>query len=80
MQLREAINKKIMTLCEESGYSINSLANMAGIPPTTLYSMFDGKCKNPGIKTIKILCDFFEISIRDFFNGELFNDIDKGFE
>lgn len=80
MQLREAINKKIMMLCEESGYSINSLANMAGIPPTTLYSMFDGKCKNPGIKTIKILCDFFEISIRDFFNDELFNDIDKGFE
>lgn len=80
MQLREAINKKIMMLCEESGYSINSLANMAGIPPTTLYSMFDGKCKNPGIKTIKILCDFFEISIRDFFNDELFNDIDKGFK
>ena len=80
MQLREAINKKIMMLCEESGYSINSLANMAGLPPTTLYSMFDGKCKNPGIKTIKILCDFFEINIRDFFNDELFNDIDKGFE
>lgn len=80
MQLKEAINKRIMSLCEQSGYSINSLANMAGIPPTTLYSMFDGKYKNPGIKTIKILCDFLEISIKDFFMDELFDNIDKGFE
>lgn len=80
MQLRDALNRRIISLGEERGYSVNRLANMAGIPPTTLYSMFDGKCKNPSFKTIKMICDCLEISIKDFFNDEIFDDLEIGFK
>lgn len=33
--------------------AINALANSAGIPPSTVYSILNTKSLNPGIVTIK---------------------------
>jgi len=80
MHLRDSLNKRIVELCDERGYSINNFANMSGIPPTTLYSMFDGKCTNPSFKTIKMICDGLDMDIKDFFDTDLFVGLEKGFK
>ena len=76
MKLEEAITKRIFALCEKRGISPNKLASMAGMPAGSLKSIFYGKSKNPGTRTILDLCQALEISLYDFFNDDLFKDKD----
>ncbi len=48
-----------------------------GISPSTLYSVLNEKSQNPGIVTIKLLCDGLEISLREFFDADVFDDIEQ---
>ena len=57
--------------------AINVVANIAGIPPSTLYSMLNEKSKNPGVASIKKICEGLEISIREFFDSDLFDDLEQ---
>ncbi len=76
MKLEEAITKRIYALCDERGITPNKLASLAGMPAGSLKSIFYGKSKNPGTRTILDLCQALDISIFDFFNDELFKDKD----
>ena len=64
MDTRKQVSLRIQQLCATYGYNINSLARKAGVPPTTL--------NNPGIITIKLLCDGLGISLYDFFDTDSF--------
>lgn len=68
---------RIVTLCSEKDIAINALANNAGIPPSTIYSMLNEKSQNPGIVTLKKLCDGLDISLREFFDDEIFEDLEQ---
>lgn len=72
MDTPKQVSLRIQQLCAAHGYNINSLARKAGIPPTTLKNIVYGKSHNPGIVTIKLLCDGLGISLYDFFNGDAF--------
>lgn len=78
MKTAEAIGKRILNLCKERDITPNKLGTLSGVEPSTITSIFYGKSKNPGIVTIKALCDGLEISLFDFFNDDLFksNDLD----
>ena len=77
MNVKEAVEKRIIELCNERNIAINAIANIAGIPPSTLYSMLNDKSKNPGVASIKKICDGLEISIREFFDSDLFDDLEQ---
>lgn len=77
MKTKEAVAKRILDLCEDRGIAINALATASGISPSTIYSMLNEKSKNPGIVSLKKLCDGLDISIREFFNCDLFDDIEQ---
>lgn len=72
MDTRKLVSLRIQQLCAANGYNINSLARQAGIPPTTLKNIIYGNSRNPGIITIKLLCDGLGISLQDFFDTEPF--------
>ena len=72
MDTRKQISMRIQQLCAAHGYNINSLARKAGIPPTTLKNIIYGNSRNPGIITIKLLCDGLGISLYDFFDTDSF--------
>ena len=72
MDTRKAVSTRIQQLCAEHGYNINSLARWAGIPPTTVKSILYGSSRNPGVVTVKLLCDGLGISLYDFFDSPLF--------
>lgn len=76
MKLEEAITKRIYNLCEERNITPNKLATLSGLPAGSIKSIFYGKSKNPGTRTILDMCQALEISIYDFFNDELFKDQD----
>ena len=77
MNIKEAVAKRILDLCAERNIAVNALATVSGIPPSTVYSMLNEKSKNPGVVSIKKICYGLEISIRDFFDSELFDDLEK---
>mgnify|MGYP002519946950 CR=1 FL=1 len=77
MTLKDAIANRITELCKQHGIAPNELANRAGVNPSTIYSMLNEKSKNPGVVSLKKLCDGLEISLREFFNSELFDDLEQ---
>jgi transcriptional regulator with XRE-family HTH domain len=77
MKAKEAVAKRILELCEERNIAINALATVSGVSPSTIYSMLNEKSKNPGIVSINKLCDGLDISIRQFFDSALFDDLEQ---
>ncbi len=77
MNTKEAVARRVLQLCEERSMAINALASVAGVPPSTVYSMLNEKSQNPGVVSIKKLCDGLEISLREFFDCDLFDDIEQ---
>ena len=80
MKTREAIAKRIEELCEQNNLTINGLATQAAVPPSTVKNIIYGVSKNPGIITIKMLCDGLDISLLDFFNSPLFTSLEQEIE
>ena len=77
MTVKEAVGKRIVELCEKRGIAVNTMANMSGITPSTVYSILNEKSKNPGVCSIQKICDGLEISIREFFDSDLFDNIEQ---
>lgn len=77
MNTKEAVAKRIIQLCDEYNIAINALANLSGVSPTTVYSMLNEKSQNPGIVSIKKLCDGIDITLREFFDSPIFDDIEQ---
>ena len=76
MNAKEAVARRIQELCVQRGFAINALANVCGVPPSTIYSMLNAKSQNPGIISIQKICDGLEISVREFFDDPLFENLD----
>lgn len=77
MNTKEAVAKRILELCEEHGLAINALATISGVSPSTIYSMLNEKSQNPGVVSIKKICDGLEISVKEFFDSPLFEGLEQ---
>ncbi len=77
MTIVQATVQRILTLCKERGVTINGISNISGITQSTLSDIINGSTKNPSIVTIKKLCDGFEITVRYFFDSDIFDDLEQ---
>ena len=77
MNAKQAVAVRITELCKEHAVTVNTLANNAGVPPSTIYSMLNTKSMNPGVVTLKQICDGLDISLRQFFDSPLFDDLEQ---
>lgn len=75
--VKNAVAKRIIELCENHDIAVNSLANLSGVSPSTVYSMLNEKSQNPGIVSIKKLCDGLNITLRQFFDSDIFDDLEQ---
>lgn len=80
MNAKEAVAKRITELCGEQKISVNALANNAGISPSTVYSMLNQKSKNPGIISIHLICCGLDISLHEFFDSDIFDEIEPDYD
>lgn len=76
MTLLEATRQRIRELCETNHMNINQLAIASGINPSTIRSIFKVITKAPSSETIHYICLGFGISLKDFYNCKLFDDLD----
>ncbi|MGN1202234.1 MAG: helix-turn-helix domain-containing protein [Eubacterium sp.] len=77
MGIYDVTVKRIRTLCKERNITPNGLSYRSGVSQSTIKSILNGESKNPGIVTIKKLCDGLEISIVDFFNTPEFLELEQ---
>ena len=69
MDTYTAVKNRIYRLCEEKNMSVNKLSTEAAVPASTVKNILYGKSINPGIVTIKMLCDGFGIT--ELMQGEV---------
>lgn len=77
MRTKEAVAQRILELCRERNIAVNALANISDVSPSTIYSMLNQKSQNPGVVSIKKICDGLEITVRQFFDSPLFDETEQ---
>jgi DNA-binding Xre family transcriptional regulator len=77
MNAKDAVARRIIALCKERTIAVNALANLSGVSPSTIYSMLNTKSQNPGVVSLKKLCDGLEITLREFFDSDLFDGLEQ---
>lgn len=75
MNTYSAIKTRLLKLLDENNLTIHRLALESSVPPSTIKNILYGKSTNPGMVTIKMLCDGFGISLNDFVNCDEFKDL-----
>lgn len=77
MTSKEAVAIRINELCRERDLAVNALANLSGMPPTTIYSMLTDRSMNPGVSSINKICNGLDITLREFFSSPIFDELDQ---
>ncbi len=77
MSIKEAIVQRFQELCKERNMKYNELAVRSGVTPSTVYSMMNPNRKDLSVITVKKLCDGLDITIIDFFNCKLFENLEQ---
>ncbi len=74
------VKNRILSLCEAKKITINKLATDSGVAPSTLKNILYGKSKNPGVVTLKMLCDGMGITLSEFFDTDEFRKLEQEIE
>lgn len=76
MTICEATSTRIRELCKEKNQTAYRTAFLAGMPPTTYKNILSGRSRNPGIVNINRIADALGVSIREFYDSDLFDSLD----
>ena len=77
MDTVSAVRNRILQLCNERNITINHLASLSALPPSSIKNILYGKSKNPTLLTIKIICDGLDITLGEFFSTEEFDALEQ---
>lgn len=77
MTIGAAVKERIFELCSEHDITINKLCSMSGVTQSTINNVVSGRNNSVTIATIKKLCDGLEMSIVEFFDADIFKDLEQ---
>ena len=75
MDLSNAIRIRITNLLKERNISASKLSTLAGISRSTLSKFLAGKRNLMRLDMIEYICEGLEIKLKDFFDDEIFDNI-----
>lgn len=76
MDTYTAIKNRILQLCGQRNITINKLAAISALPPSSIKNILYGRSSDPRLLTIKKICDGLEITLAEFFDTEEFNTLE----
>lgn len=71
MRLADAVYLRISEYVKERKINMNALANLSGVPRTTIITMT--RSDTVKLSTIYGICEGLNISLQEFFNSPLFD-------
>lgn len=77
MSVKDTVADRVKELCRREGISINELANLSGVTPSTVYSLLDIRRRDVSVATVKKLCDGLGITLGEFFSTSEFDTLDQ---
>ncbi|MDR0905249.1 MAG: helix-turn-helix transcriptional regulator [Oscillospiraceae bacterium] len=77
MTIKSAIVQRLQEICEAKAIKPNDLAVRSGITPSTVYSLLDPKRKDLSVITLKKLCDGLNIPLVEFFDTDVFRNLEQ---
>lgn len=77
MDIKDVIVERFAELCKERNMTINELATISGVTPSTAYSMMNKERREISIRTIKKFCDGLDITLGEFFTTPAFNNLEQ---
>lgn len=77
MDTYTAVRDRILQLCYDRRISIHKLAIESAVSPSTIKNILYGKSQNPGIVTIKMICDGLNITLPEFFSTSEFASLEQ---
>ena len=77
MNTVDAIRNRILQLCGERKITVNHLAELCGLPPSSVKNILYQKSKNPKVLTIKLICDGLGITLGEFFSTPEFDALEQ---
>ena len=80
MKTTEAVRNRILQLCQERNMTINRLATVSALPPSSIKNFLYGKSQNPKLLTIKLICDGLDITLGQFFSTPEFDGLEQELE
>lgn len=75
MKYLETIKLRLKELMEIKKLSVTELSNKAQTNSTTIYNILNGKTKDINTKTIYRICKGCNITMSEFYNSKLFDNI-----
>ena len=77
MTVGDAVRQRIIQLCQERNISINKLSSVSGVTQSTVNNIVSGRNNSATVSTIKKLCDGLGITITEFFQSDLFAELEQ---
>lgn len=77
MRVGEAVRLRILELCTQRNLSVNRLSALSGMTQSTLNNIVSGRNNSATVSTVKKICDGLEITIQEFFDADLFRDLEQ---
>lgn len=77
MGIKNAIVLRIKELYKQKGLKYNTLATDSVVMPSTVYSLLDVQRRGIDVLLPKKLCDGLDISISDFFDSDIFRNLEQ---
>ena len=77
MKLSRAISIKMNKLCREKNITPNKLASLCCLTQSTVQNLITGKSNNPKLLTIIRIWEGLNISLKDFFDDEIFTKVER---
>ena len=75
MTLSQAIIERIIELQTDRNITTNKLATLSGLSQATVIDITYGVSKSPKINSLLHICEGFNITLKDFFDSPLFNNV-----
>ncbi|MBQ8834820.1 MAG: helix-turn-helix transcriptional regulator [Oscillospiraceae bacterium] len=77
MRIKEALQLRIIELCNKNDLTLNGLCSLCGITQSTLHNMISGRNNSVTVATVQKICDGLEIDLPTFFDSNLFRNIEQ---
>lgn len=77
MQLSEAIRYRIRYYLNKNNMTLWKLYKASGIPKSTIFALMQETSNIPKLDTLLHICEGFGITIKEFFNDKIFEDVEQ---
>ncbi len=77
MNIGDATREKILKICKKRNITINKLCTLSGITQSTIDNFMRKNTKAITLQTLQYICEGLNIKIYDFFNDNVFDDLDN---